>query len=98
MHKARRALNGRPLAFVTAEELAKTMHRVKGQLWLGKGFEWERNQAQLLLGLTLNIVCRNSTETLDGIALFYQSSATGGPIRGLFGGDSNLVVGAWLSS
>ncbi|WP_453888750.1 conjugative transfer system coupling protein TraD [Thiorhodovibrio frisius] len=47
MRTARRALNGRPLAFVTAEELAKTMHRVKGQLWLGKGFEWERDQAQL---------------------------------------------------
>ena len=47
MRSARRALKGRALTFVTADKLAETMQRVSGQLWLGRGFEWEREQAQL---------------------------------------------------
>jgi conjugal transfer pilus assembly protein TraD len=47
MRSARRALKGRALTFVTANQLAETMQRVAGQLWLGRGFEWERDQAQL---------------------------------------------------
>ncbi|MFE8031793.1 conjugative transfer system coupling protein TraD, partial [Thiohalocapsa marina] len=47
MRAIRAGLAGRALAFVTAGQLAETMHRVQGQLWLGRGFEWEREQAQL---------------------------------------------------
>ncbi|MCF7990921.1 MAG: conjugative transfer system coupling protein TraD [Thiohalocapsa sp.] len=47
MGMARRGLQGRALDFVTAEQLAGTMQRFAGQLWLGRGFEWERAQAQL---------------------------------------------------
>ena len=47
LHAIRKNLNGRALAFVTAEQLARTMARFPGQLWLGRGFPWEREQAQL---------------------------------------------------
>ncbi|MGB5734946.1 MAG: DUF87 domain-containing protein, partial [Thiohalocapsa sp.] len=47
MRAVRAALTGRALHFVTAADLAATMQRVSGQLWLGRGFEWERDQAQL---------------------------------------------------
>ncbi|MEA1053801.1 DUF87 domain-containing protein, partial [Lamprobacter modestohalophilus] len=46
-HRLRKNLQGRELAFVTAVDLAQTMARFPGQLWLGQGFPWEREQAQL---------------------------------------------------
>ena len=46
-HRIRKNLQGRELAFVTADDLAQTMKRFPGQLWLGRGFSWEREQAQL---------------------------------------------------
>jgi conjugal transfer pilus assembly protein TraD len=47
MRALRAALKGRALSFVTVEALAATVQRIDGQLWLGRGFAWERAQAQL---------------------------------------------------
>ena len=39
MHAARRGLKGRAPAFMTVEQLAATVARLPGRLWLGRGFE-----------------------------------------------------------